>query len=288
MDVQAEIRDFLRSCRERITPQDADLPVYGGTRRVPGLRREEAAMLAGVSVEYYTKMERGHLGGVSESVLDALARGLKLDDAEREHLFDLARAAGPMPRTRRRRAHAVRPAVQQLVDVINAPAVIKNGRWDILAANPLGYALFSDVGAAPGRPANLGRYIFFDERSKSFYADWDAAADDLVTLMRGEAGRDPHDRELTDLVGELATRSEPFRKRWGAHTIRTLHTGIRRVHHPIVGDLALSFEALDVRADPGLTVLVFSAEPGSTSDQALGLLGSWAATAAAEQQSPAG
>jgi len=228
MDVQKEIRDFLRSRRARITPQDAGLPVFGGTRRVPGLRREEAAMLAGVSVDYYTKMERGQLGGVSESVLEALARGLQLDEAERDHLFDLARAAGPMPRPRRRSApQRVRPSVQQLIDVIGAPVVVKNGRWDILAANTWGYALFSEVGAAPGRPANLSRYVFLDERARTFYA-----VNDVVTLLRAEAGRDPDNRQITDIIGELATRSEPFRIRWAAHAIRALNTGVRHLHHP--------------------------------------------------------
>jgi transcriptional regulator with XRE-family HTH domain len=290
MDVKDEIRDFLSSRRARITPEQAGLPVFGGPRRVPGLRREEAAMLAGVSVQYYTKMERGHLGGVSESVLEALARGLQLDEPEREHLFDLARAAGPMPRTRRRAApKAVRPSVQQMIDAVNSAAVvIKNGRWDIVAANQLGYALFFEVGAAPGRPASVARYVFLDERSRNFYVDWDAAADDIVALLRGEAGRDPHDRALTDMIGELATRSEPFRGRWAAHAIRAMHTGVRHLLHPVVGDLALTFEAMELKADPGLTVLVFSAEPGSTSEEALRLLGSWAATPAAEHQSPPG
>jgi transcriptional regulator with XRE-family HTH domain len=289
VDVQAEIRDFLRSRRARITPQDAGLPVFGDTRRVPGLRREEAAMLAGVSVDYYIKMERGHLGGVSESVLDALARGLKLDDAEREHLFDLARAAGPMPRPRRRpAAQTVRPSVQKIIATIHAPAVVKNGRWDILAANQLGYALFCETGAAPGRPVNLNRYVFLDERARRFYPDWDAAAGDAVTLLRAEAGRDPNDRALTDLIGELATLSEPFRRRWGAQAIRAVHTGVKRFHHPIVGDLALTFEAMELQADPGLIVVVWDAEPGSRSEEALRLLGSWAATTAAEQQSTAG
>jgi transcriptional regulator with XRE-family HTH domain len=289
MDVTSEIRDFLSSRRARITPEQAGLPVYGGTRRVPGLRREEAAMLAGVSAEYYAKMERGHLGGVSESVLEALARGLKLDEAEREHLFDLARSAGPIPRRRRRSAaQGVRPHVQQVLDIIDGPAVVKNGRWDILAANGLGYALFSDVGAAPGRPANLSRYVFLDERARNFYADWDRAADDIVTLLRAEVGRDPHDRDLTALVGELATHSEPFRRRWAAHSIRSLHTGVRPVHHPVIGELSLSFEAMVLTANPDLTLIIFTAERGSASAEALHLLGSWAATTAAEQQSPAG
>jgi transcriptional regulator with XRE-family HTH domain len=280
VDPRTETREFLTSRRARITPQEAGLPVFGDTRRVPGLRREEAAMLAGVSVDYYTKMERGNLRGVSESVLEALARGLKLDEAERAHLFDLARAAGPTPRPRRRPAKpGVRPSVQRLLDAItDAPAIVQNGRLDVLAANRLGLALYSEMDLAPGRPANHGRFVFLDPRAKHFLPDWDRAADDTVALLRAEAGRDPHDRDLSDLVGELSTRSEDFRVRWGAHHVRFHQTGTKRFHHPVVGDLSLTYEMLELAADAGLNLLAFSAEPGSTSQDALNLLGSWAAT----------
>ena len=282
MDARNEIREFLTSRRARITPQEAGLPVFGGTRRVPGLRREEAAMLAGVSVDYYTKMERGNLRGVSESVLEALARGLQLDEAERAHLFDLARAAGPMPRPRRRPAkQRVRPSVQRILDAMTgAPAIVQDGRLNILAANRLGLALYSEMDLAPGRPANHGRFVFLDPRARRFLLDWDRAADDTVALLRAEAGRDPHDRDLSDLVGELSTRSEDFRARWAAHNVRSHQTGAKRFHHPVVGDLSLTFEMLELAADPGLNLLAYSAEPGSTSQDALSLLGSWAATAA--------
>lgn len=237
-------------------------------------------MLAGVSVEYYTKMERGNLRGVSESVLEALARGLQLDEAERAHLFDLARAAGPMPRQRRRPAkQRVRPSVQRILDAMtDAPALVQDGRLDIFAANRLGFALYSEMGLAPGRPANGGRFVFLDPRAKSFFLDWDRVADDTVALLRAEAGRDPHDRKLSDLVGELSTRSEDFRVRWAAHNVRLHQTGVKRFHHPVVGDLSLTFEMLELAADPGLNLLAYSAEPGSTSHDALRLLGSWAAT----------
>jgi transcriptional regulator with XRE-family HTH domain len=280
VDPRNEIREFLTSRRARITPQEAGLPVFGGTRRVPGLRREEAAMLAGVSVDYYTKMERGNLRGVSESVLEALARGLQLDEAERAHLFDLARAAGPMRRPRRRPAkHHVRASVQRILDAMtDAPAIVQDGRLNILAANRLGFALYSEMDLAPGRPANHGRFVFLDPRAKSFFLDWDRAADDTVALLRTEAGRDPHDRNLSDLVGELSTRSEDFRVRWAAHNVRSHQTGAKRFHHPVVGDLSLTFEMLELTADPGLNLLAYSAEPDSTSQDALKLLGSWAAT----------
>jgi transcriptional regulator with XRE-family HTH domain len=270
----------LTSRRARITPLQAGLPVFGGTRRVPGLRREEAAMLAGVSVDYYTKMERGNLRGVSEGVLEALARGLQLDEAERAHLFDLARAGGPMPRPRRRPAKLrVRPSVQRILDAMtDAPAIVQNGRLDVFAANRLGFALYSEMDLAPGRPANHGRFVFLDPRAKRFFLDWERAADDTVAMLRAEAGRDPHDRDLSDLVGELSTRSEDFRARWAAHNVRAHQTGAKRFHHPVVGDLSLTFEMLELAADPGLHLLAYSAEPGSTSHDALNLLGSWAAT----------
>jgi hypothetical protein len=227
-------------------------------------------------------MERGNLRGVSESVLEALARGLRLDEAERAHLFELARAAGPTTRPRRRPAkQCVRPSVQRILDAMtHAPAIVQNGRLDVLAANRLGLALYSEMDLAPGRPANHGRFVFLDLRAKSFFLDWDRAADDTVAMLRAEAGRDPHDRNLTDLVGELSTRSEDFRVRWAAHNVRSHQTGPKRLHHPVVGDLSLTFEMLELTADPGLSILAYSAEPGSPSHDALSLLGSWAATVA--------
>ena len=280
MEPKNDIREFLSSRRARITPEQAGLPVFGDTRRVPGLRREEAAMLAGVSVDYYTKMERGNLRGVSETVLDALARGLKLDEAERVHLFDLARAAGPMPRPRSRPAkQRVRPSVQRILDAMtDAPALVQNARLDIFAANRLGYAVYSEMDLAPGRPANHARFVFLDPRAKRFFLDWDRVADDTVAMLRAEAGRDPHDRDLTDLVGALSTRSQDFRVRWAAHNVRAHQTGAKRFHHPVVGDLSLTFEMLELAADPGLHLLALSAEPGTQSHDALKLLGSWAAT----------
>jgi transcriptional regulator with XRE-family HTH domain len=286
VDARNEIREFLTSRRARITPQQAGLPVFGDTRRVPGLRREEAAMLAGVSVDYYTKMERGNLRGVSESVLEALARGLGLDDAERAHLFDLARAAGPAPRSLRRPAtQRVRPSVQRVIDAMtDAPALVQNGRGDVLAANRLGYALYSEMDLAPGQPANHARFVFLDPRSTRFFCEWERVADDTVAMLRTEAGRDPHDRNLTDLVGELATRSNDFRSRWAAHNVRAHQTGTKRYQHPIVGELTLTYEILELTADPGLSVLALSAEPGSKSQDALNLLASWTAAATAPNQ----
>src|SRR3954470_2913066 len=281
VEPRSEIREFLTSRRARITPQQAGLPVFGDTRRVPGLRREEAAMLAGVSVDYYTRMERGNLRGVSDGVLEAVARGLQLDETERVHLFDLARTAGPTPRPRTRPAkQGVRASVQRIIDAMtDVPALVQNGRLDIFAANRLGYAVYSEMDLAPGRPANHGRFVFLDPRARSFFLDWDRAADDTVALLPAQAGRAPHDRNLSDLVGELSTRSEDFRVRWAAHNVRSHQTGAKHFHHPVVGDLTLTFEMLALAADPGLTLLAYSAEPGSKSHDALRLLGSWAATA---------
>jgi transcriptional regulator with XRE-family HTH domain len=280
VDARSEIREFLSSRRARITPAQAGLPVFGTTRRVAGLRREEAAMLAGVSVDYYTKMERGNLSGVSEGVLEALARGLQLDEAERAHLRDLARAAGPSSRPRRRSAaQRVRASVQRIIDAMTeAPALVQNGRLDIFAANRLGLALYSEMDLAPGRPANHARFVFLDPRAKNFFVDWDRVAHDTVAMLRVEAGSDPHDRDLSVLVGELSTQSEDFRMRWAAHNVRAHQTGAKRFHHPVVGDLSLTFEMLELAADPGLHLLVLGADPGTASQDALKLLGSWAAT----------
>ena len=289
MDNRSEVREFLASRRARITPEQAGLPVFGGTRRVLGLRREEVAMLAGVSVDYYTRLERGNLKGVSETVLDALARGLRLDDAERAHLFDLARAAGPTTaRPRRRLPQEVRPSVQRILDAMTgAPAFVQNGRLDVLAANRLGRALYSEMYADPVRPANLARFVFFNPKSRDFFADWDRAANDTVAILRSEAGRDPYDRGLSDLVGELSTRSEEFRTRWAAHNVRIHRAGVKHVRHPVVGDLELTYEMMELSADDGLSILTYSAEPGTRSDEALGLLGSWAATVEQEEQASA-
>jgi transcriptional regulator with XRE-family HTH domain len=277
VDTKGEIREFLTSRRAKITPEQAGITAYG-ERRVPGLRREEVAVLAGVSVDYYTRMERGNLGGVSESVLEALARGLQLDDAERAHLFDLARATQPTPRPRRRAQQRVRPSVQRLVDAITAPALVQNGRLDILAANSLGRALYSEIYADPMRPVNHARFVFLSPRAPDFYRDWNRAADDTVAILRTEAGRDPYDRDLSDLVGELSTQSEEFRTRWAGHNVRIHRTGAKEVHHPVVGDLSLTYEMLDVSADSGLAILTYTAEPGSKSAEALDLLASWTAT----------
>ncbi|HEY5988128.1 MAG TPA: helix-turn-helix transcriptional regulator [Streptosporangiaceae bacterium] len=280
MDTRNEIRDFLTSRRARITPEQAGLPGYGGGRRVAGLRREEVALLAGVSVDYYTRLERGNARGVSGSVLEALARALQLNEAERAHLFDLARAAHPAAPPRRRPArNQVRPAIQQILDAMTAaPAYVRNGRADILAANQLGTALFSPLFDSPARPPNTARFVFLDPRADGFFADWERVASEVVATLRSQAGRDPYDRGLSDLVGELSTQSEPFRIRWAAHNVRFHHTGVKRIHHPVVGDLTLNYQTMELPTGADLTMAVYTAEPGSPSQDALNLLASWAAT----------
>ena len=289
MDNRNDIRAFLASRRARITPERAGLPNYGGHRRVPGLRREEVALLAGVSPDYYTRLERGNLGGVSAGVLDAIARALQLDEAERAHLSDLARASNAPARARRRpAAQRIRPGVQQLLDAMtDAPAFVRNGRLDVLTANRLGYALYAPVFDNSATPPNLARFAFLDPRATDFYPEWEDAANTTVALLHTEAGRDPYDRGLTDLVGELSTRSETFRARWAAHDVRLHQTGTKHLRHPVVGELELGFEAMPMPADPGLTLTAYSAEPGTPSQDALRLLASWSATPERSITSPA-
>jgi transcriptional regulator with XRE-family HTH domain len=280
VDTKSEIREFLTSRRAKITPEQAGLRTFGGTRRVPGLRREEVALLAGVSVDYYTRLERGNASGVSETVLEALARALQLDEVERAHLFDLARAAHTSaPRRRRRAQQGLRTSVQQMLDAMTGvPAFVRNGRLDIVGASRLGLALYAEHFDSLFQPANTARFVFLDPRATTFYVEWERVANDVVAVLRAEAGRDPYDRELSDLVGELSTQSENFRTLWAAHNVRKHDTGVKRFHHPVVGDLRLTFEGMELVADPGLTMFVYTAEPGSKSEEALNLLASWTAT----------
>jgi transcriptional regulator with XRE-family HTH domain len=283
MDNGNEMRDFLVSRRARITPEQAGLPAYGGNRRVAGLRREEVALLAGVSIDYYTRLERGRAHGASDSVLEGIARALHLDEAERAHLFDLARAAAvpAAPRAPRRPApQQVRPSVRRILDsMTTTPAYVRNARLDILAANQLGAALFAPVLTSPARPANNARFLFLDPAAREFYLDWERQAQDVVAMLRTEAGHSTHDNEgLSNLIGELSTRNENFRTWWAAHNVRFHRTGVKRFHHPAVGDLTLTFEALDLAADTGLRISAYTAEPGTPSDDALKVLASWAAT----------
>lgn len=282
MNSREEVRDFLTTRRARLTPDRAGLPDYGGHRRVAGLRREEVALLAGVSVDYYTRLERGNLTGVSDSVLEALARALHLDEAERAHLFDLARAANTTAasaRVRRRPAAQLRLGVHRLLDAMTmVPAYVRNGRLDVLGANALGRAVFAPLFETAARGPNLARFVFLDPAAQAFYVDWETVAGDVVALLRAEAGRDPFDRALSDLIGELSTRSEVFRTWWAAHHVRLHRSGVKHLHHPVVGELTLAYESLELVTDPGLRLNAYTAEPASPDEQALHLLASWAAT----------
>ncbi|ATY13108.1 transcriptional regulator [Amycolatopsis sp. AA4] len=284
-----EARDFLVTRRAKITPAQAGLSVYGGNRRVPGLRREEVALLAGVSADYYTRLEKGNLAGVSDSVLDAVAAALQLDEAERGYLFDLARAANAAGRAhrngqRRRPPQRVSPIVQRILDSMTTTAAfVRNGRLDILATNPLARALYSPAFDSPTRtsehtPPNLARFGFLDPAAHDFFPDYPKSCRTSVAILRTEAGRDPHDKSLSDLVGELCTRSDDFRTRWAAHDVRLHRTGVKDFRHPAVGELTLDFEAMQLTTDPSLTLTAYTAAPGSAAEESLRLLASWAAT----------
>jgi hypothetical protein len=280
VDPAKDIAEFLTSRRAKITPEQAGLPTYG-PRRVPGLRREEVASLAGVSVEYYKRLERGNASGVSDQVLEALADALRLDDAERAHLHHLARAVNPVaPKRRRSTQQQIRPVVQRILDAMTTPAIVRNSRVDYIGANALGRALYAPIFDSREQPANSARFTFLDPAAQDFYGDWERTAKDLVAHLRSEAGRSPYDKNLSDLVGELATRSPEFRTWWAAHNVRYHQTGTKRLHHPVVGDLELSYEVMELPADSGLNISVYSAEPRSRSHEALDLLASWIATPA--------
>lgn len=285
MDHRQEARAFLTSRRARLTPDRAGLPSADETRRVLGLRRAEVAELAGVSVQYYTRLERGNLAGVSDAVLGSIADALQLDESERAHLSDLSRAAGTRRSARRQtRVPALPPTIQVILDgMTTVPALVRNGGMDVLAANALGTALYSAAFANPARPVNLARFCFLDPAATSLYVDWQAFADANVALLRAEAGRNPFDPGISDLIAELSTSSEAFRARWAAHEVRLHRRGTTRFHHPVVGDLDLTFDTLELPDHPGLTLKAYTAAPRSSSEDRLRLLASWAATLRAER-----
>ncbi|SFG72730.1 helix-turn-helix transcriptional regulator [Streptomyces mirabilis] len=279
----AEVKEFLSTRRARITPEQAGLPVYGGNRRVAGLRREEVALLAGMSVDYYVRLERGNLSGASDAVLEALAHALQLNEAERTHLYDLARASTPSGRRPTVTPSRVRPTILRLLDSMSGvPAFVRNARFDIVATNTLGRALYAPVFDSPlfaqRGPVNTARYMFLDPASQDFWVDWDKGADDAVAFLRTETGRAPHDKALTDLIGELTTRSDDFAHRWIRHDVKFHRSGVKNLHHPLVGALALPYEAMDLPADPGLRLNFYTPEPDSPEQEALGLLASWTTT----------
>ena len=277
MTTRDDLRDFLSTRRARLTPEQAGLPVFGGNRRVSGLRREEVAALAGVSIEYYIRLERGNIGEVSDSVLDAVAHALQLDDAERDHLYRLVRVTATRRATRRSPAkRRVRPTVQRMLDLLPTPGYVRNGRFDILAANELGRALYSPIYEQPGN-RNTARFVFLDPAAADFFVDFDQVQDDAVAFLRAEAGRNPYDKDLQDLIGELSTRSQPFRENWGAHDVKYHRTGVKRFRHPLVGELTLDFDAYTLPSDEGQQLNIYTAPVGSPADEALTMLASWTA-----------
>ena len=277
MDAKAEAREFLTTRRARLTPEAAGLPVYGGNRRVSGLRREEVAMLAGVSVDYYVRLERGNLGGASAEVLAGVSRALQLDADEHEHLHDLARRIGTRPAPRRSPPRrGISAAVRQVLDaMVDAPAWARDARHDVLATNRLGRALLAPMFTG-GRP-NSTRFTFLDPAAREFWGNWEHAADDSAAFLRTAVARDPGDETLVNLVGELATRSEEFRQRWARHDVRFHRSGTKVINHPDVGRLDLSYQAMELPADPGLVLVVYTAEPDSRTADGLRLLASWTA-----------
>ncbi|RXZ73142.1 helix-turn-helix domain-containing protein [Agromyces albus] len=284
MDNRADVREFLMTRRARVSPEAAGIP-SGSNRRVLGLRRSEVAALAGVSVEYYAKLERGAIAGASAAVLDAVSRALQLSDAEHAHLLDLARAADGIPSSGRSRRRATKSGPPRrslewaLESITDGVAVVRDQRQNLLATNELGRAFYSPLIGDGGRTPNFARFQFLDPASHDFYPDWDLFADMCVAVIRAEAGRDPHDKGIQDLVGELCTRSERFRTLWAAHNVRTHGAGTKRFQHPVVGELTLVYEELAITAEPGQVLLIYTAEPGSASADRLRLLASWAAEA---------
>ncbi|SIT83446.1 helix-turn-helix domain-containing protein [Microbacterium sp. RU33B] len=285
MDNREEVREFLMTRRERVTPDAAGISA-GAHRRVKGLRRSEVALLAGVSVEYYAKLERGAIAGASGAVLDAVSRALQLNDAEHAHLLDLARNADGIPSSGRRRRRSTKPGPPRaslewaLASITDAVAVVRDQRQNLIAFNELGRAFYSPLIGDGGRTPNFARFQFLDPAARDFYPDWETFADMCVAVIRAEAGRDPHDTGIQDLVGELSTRSDVFRSLWAAHNVRTHGTGTKRFVHPVVGEVTLVYEELALTADPGRVLLIYTAEPGSPSAERLRLLASWAAESA--------
>ncbi|MEV6977133.1 helix-turn-helix transcriptional regulator [Kitasatospora sp. NPDC093806] len=280
MDQRTELSEFLRSRRARLRPADVGLPDYGGRRRVPGLRREELAQLAGVSTAYYVRLEQGHGENVSTAVLDAIARALRLDSAEREHLRRITKpAARGAGRGRPSRPQQVRPEFQQLLDAMEGvPAYVLGRRLDVIAWNRLGNALIGDFAALPPEHRNMAWQVFLDPAARELYRDWEGKATDLVGILRLDAGRDPDDPRLASLIGELSLKSEEFRRLWAAHDVKDKGHGVKELHHPVVGRLTLRYETLRPAGDPDQVLVTYHAAPGSVSAESLRLLASWTAT----------
>lgn len=275
MAAKEELREFLRSRRARIDPTDVGLPAGAGPRRVPGLRREELAQLAGVSVDYYVRLEQGRDINVSEDVLAAVARALRLDDDERAHRFDLARPTSARRRTPTPRPQRVRPGIRVLIDATPTPAFVVGRRQNLLATNRMARALLCDFDARPPRERNYARWVFLDPAARELFLDWEDIARDAVATLRMIAGRHPDDHELSDLIGEVTVKSPEFAQWWAGHEVLRHSHGTKRLRHPIVGELTIAYEAFPVPDDPDQTLFVYTVEPDSASERAMHLLADW-------------
>lgn len=288
MDHQEELRGFLISRRARLSPEDAGMTPFPGMRRVAGMRREEVAYLAGISVDYYTRLERGRVQGISEEILVAVSRALRLDDVEHEHLLRLVQSLRPGAerRTRRRRTAPREPdgSLQRLIDTISGPAYLQNSRLDILAANRIGWKLFphaeQHLAQNDGTPFNSLRFQVLDPRAKDFYEDWELAVRNGTAALHEAAGRQQGDKELFALIGELSARSEHFRTLWASHDVLRYRRSPKRYHHPLVGEVVFDAQSFTVDADPDLSLLVYMVEPGSPTADAMRILEGWTAAPA--------
>ncbi|MFJ5529778.1 helix-turn-helix domain-containing protein [Streptomyces sp. NPDC093261] len=275
LDRRAELSEFLRTRRARLKPEDVGLPAFGRHRRVPGLRREELAQLAGVSVAYYTRLEQGNGRNVSAEVLDAIARALRLTDAEHAHLTHLAKPKAHKKKASARSQH-VRASLRQLLDSFDSvPAYVMGRRAEVLAWNRMAAAVFGDWGELPQQERNWARMVFLRSQYQDLFVDWEQKAIDIVCQLRYEAGCHPDDPRLSALVGELSVKSEDFRRLWATHDVKEKSHGLKHLRHPLVGDLALQFESFRVPDDGELALVTYHAEPGSVSSEALRLLASW-------------
>ncbi|MFP3988312.1 helix-turn-helix transcriptional regulator [Streptomyces sp. E11-3] len=282
---EAQLSEFLRTRRARLKPEDVGLPDYGRHRRVPGLRREELAQLAGVSVAYYTRLEQGNGRNVSAEVLDSIARALRLSDAEHNHLTHLAKPK--LTRKKKRfsgKSQQVRVQVQHLIDAMEGvPAYVIGRRLDVIAWNRMAAALFGDLAAKTPEDRNVARHVFLDPSARDFYLDWECKAIEVVSVLRLEAGCYPDDPQLSALVGELSVKSDDFRRLWAAHTVQEKGHGIKRLRHPLVGELTLAYETLKLPDSHDQSLIVFHPEPGSAAQESLRLLSSWGTDAAQPQ-----
>jgi transcriptional regulator with XRE-family HTH domain len=279
MDSRSEISSFLTSRRAKLTPEQAGVPLYSGTRRVPGLRREEVAHLAGVSVDYYARLERGKISGTSREVMEAIARALRLDEDERDHLLDLARLTQRRPPRRKpSNRTTVRPGIQSVLDSIDAPAFVQNARLDLLASNQIGRALYSLPEDGSLDRFNYVHYLFLDSRAPRFHRDFETAKHNVVALLHAATAQDPYDKELIEIIGTLSTQSEEFRSLWASHDVFRYRSGAKVLTHSAVGDLEFGYESFELSTDPGLVMLVYTVEPGSATADAMRILASWAAT----------